>query len=133
MKCSWYNCTGFSSRKFEDASAALLKRPFRTDSLTGFKIESVSTTAVEGTYIEKTEFTETLTDPFGRVTEIPRVRYDSFNFRLFKTFPEIELIDPVRSVKGFFSEISRAFGFDIVLSKPKADVRKWLERIEQKS
>ena len=132
MKCSWYNCEGFSSRQFQEASATLLKRTFRANSLTGFKIDSVLPNTFEGTYIEKTEFTETLTDPFGRVTEIPRVRYDSFRFRLFKTFPQVELIDPIRSVKGFFGELSRAFGFDIILTKPRVDVRAWLERLEQK-
>lgn len=133
MKASWYSCTGFSARQFEKVAEALLARPFKLDSVTGFKIEVVSSHIIEGRYIEKTEFVETLTDPFGSVTMVPRVRYESFAFRLFKTFPEIELIDPVRSIKGFLSEISRAFGFDIVLNKPKADVRRWLDQLERKS
>ncbi len=125
MKLLWISCGRSSAREFTAAGERLLKRTFGQNSLTGFSIETFDGSVLQGTYIEKTEFTETLTDPFGEPIRIPRIRYERVQFRLAHKYPELEIVEPPRSVKNCLSEISRAFDFSATIQPITVDPTQW--------
>lgn len=131
MKCSWINCGKISPKQFATAGESLVKLNFGKSSATGFRISTFDANVLEGSYIEKTEFTETVNDPFGNQIEIPRVRFDTINFRLSRKFPELEVVDPPRSIRGLLSEISRAFEFSAAIEKISVDVAQWFGATER--
>lgn len=131
MKCSWITCSKISPKQFAAAGESIVKRNFGKSSATGFRVSSFDASVLEGTYIEKTEFTETIDDPFGNHIEIPRVRFDTVDFRLSRKFPELEIVDPPRSIRGLLGEISRAFEFSATIEKISVDVVQWFEATEK--
>ncbi len=130
MKASWYRLDGLAVAHIEALRAAMLSKPFTTDALTGFRIESARAQSLEGVYIEKTEFTERVEDPFGAVTEVKRVKYESVSFRLNRAFPQLEIIDAPRSVRGLIAEISRATKFGVSIEKPVVSIAAWVDALK---
>jgi hypothetical protein len=99
---------------------------FREDSVSGFIIDRVRDGFVNGRYIEKISYQETLTTPFGEEQVFDRVVYRQLEFNLFSTFPNIEFWDAPRSTQGYVSKLMELNNFAVALMPLSIDLLKWV-------
>jgi hypothetical protein len=105
--------------------------PFSEDSLDGFAIERVRDDFIEGRYIEKYNYQEVNSDPFGKEEVIERIGYRSTDFTLFAQFPHIELRNGQRSIKEFVNKLLQACNFTLVVSPITVSLLDWVASFQK--
>jgi len=99
--------------------------PLVVDGPMGFRVERIRRESVEATYYERYSWIEQTVDPFGRESGVERSGYKSVRFSISREFPELELVDPPRGLKSFFSQIAEATNFHAAISPLAVDVVAW--------
>src|SRR5207244_4517213 len=97
------------AREMERASYGP-KRPW------GFRLEFVRDDHISGRYIERVEWIETVVDPLGESVDLPRIDFRIVAFRLATTEPSLELANPPRSCKAFFTRLAEFLDFKVAIS-----------------
>ncbi len=111
-------------------AAKMKTHPFTPESLDGFVIERVRDESIEGQYIEKLSFQETVMDPFGRETVTERVSYRSIDFTLVSHFPNIELRNAHRHTRAFVSKLLELCNFSLAIEPITVDLLGWAEKFQ---
>lgn len=104
---------------------------FTAESFDGFVIHRVRDNSIEGEYVEKLNYQETVTDPFGNETVFDRVRYRRIEFTLFSEFPNIELRDAHRSTREFISKLLELCSFSVTVEPITAELLRWADDFQQ--
>ena len=103
---------------------------FTRDSFDGFVIDRVRDTFIEGRYIEKVNYQETITSPFGEEQFFERIAYQETPFTLFTEYPHVELHNPPRSVKAFMSKLLEMCKFSVSISPVYVDLLNWVAEFQ---
>jgi hypothetical protein len=103
---------------------------FDENSVEGFVIDRVRDCFVEARYIERIEFTDTITDPFGNELVYPRIDFRTCEFRISQDGPGLELIDSPRSTQGMLSRLAEAADFSLAVTPLKIDVLAWANLLQ---
>lgn len=104
---------------------------FTPDSFDGFVIERVRDDSIEAHYIEKLNYKETVTDPFGKEESFDRITYRRIDFTLFSEFPNIELRDAHRSTREFVSKLLEICNFAVSIEPVTVDLLQWVETLQK--
>ncbi|APW40390.1 hypothetical protein RD110_01010 [Rhodoferax koreense] len=108
----------------------LKARPFGSDVSHGFVIDRVRDDLLEGRYIERIEYTDTVTDPFGVELAFERVEFRQSSFRATPSGPGLELRDPPRSVQSLLNRLSEASDFEVAITAQAVDVLAWSAKFQ---
>jgi hypothetical protein len=100
--------------------------PFREDSLNGFIIDRVRDNFVNGRYVEKISYQETVTTPFGEQQVFDRTEYRQLEFNLFSAFPHMEFWDAPRSTQSYVSKLMELNNFSLTITPLSIDLLKWV-------
>jgi hypothetical protein len=103
---------------------------FNRDSTDGFVVDRVRDTFIEARYIEKLNYQETISDPFGGEQIFDRVVYRTVVFSLFSGYPQLELYDTPRSTKAFVSRMLEMCNFSLPLVSLSVNVIRWIENFQ---
>lgn len=109
-------------------SKRLKARPFDSAVTHGFVIDRVREEFLEGRYVERIEYTETITDPFGIELSFDRIEFRQSSFRATPDGPGLELRNPPRSVQSLLNRLSEAADFDVAITPHTIDVLAWSTR-----
>lgn len=105
--------------------------PFSATSNQGFVIDRVRDRSIEARFVERTEFTETVVDPFGAETLLPRLQFVQCSFMVYDDFPQLELIDCPRSAHALLSKFSELTQFSMAVEQVQVDVLSWVRRFRR--
>lgn len=105
---------------------------FTPDSFDGFVIERVRDDSIEAHYIEKLNYKEIVTDPFGEEATFNRVTYRSIDFTVFSNFPNIELRDAHRNTREFVSKVLELCNFSVAIEPVTVDLLQWVESFQER-
>ena len=119
------------STSMRTLAAKMKSQMFTRDSFDGFVIERVRDTFIEARYIEKMNYQETITDPFGIEQVFDRIAYRTVEFSLFSEYPQIELRDAHRSTKEFVSKLLEICNFSVAIVPVSVDLLDWVERFRE--
>jgi hypothetical protein len=103
---------------------------FSADSFDGFVIERIRDDYIEGHYVEKINYQETVIDPFGHETVFDRIGYRQIDFTLYADFPNIELREPDRSIREFVSKLLEICDFSVTIEPLSIDLLGWVSELE---
>jgi hypothetical protein len=95
----------------------------------GFLLDRARDDRIEGRYIEKFSYNESIVDPFGRELSFERISYRQVEFTLFRDFPQIEIRDAPRGLQSFTSRLLELTDFRVATSPLSVDVLKWIDGI----
>jgi hypothetical protein len=87
---------------------------------------------ITGTFVERFESEQNVTDPFGNLKIYKVINYSQARFNITTSFPHLELIEPPRSVAPLLTELSRAFGNNLVFSQIQLDVPQFINDFRHK-
>lgn len=107
-------------------AAKMKSHPFREDSLNGFIIDRVRDDFINGRYVEKISYQETLTTPFGEQQIFDRTEYRQLEFNLFSNFPHMEFWDAPRSTQSYVSKLTELNNFSLTITPLSIDLLKWV-------
>lgn len=108
----------------------LKARAFGSDASHGFVIDRVRDDLLEGRYVERINFTETIIDPFGAEYSFDRIEFRQSSFRATRTGPGLELRDPPRTVQPLLNRLSEAMDFEVAIVPKTVDVLAWSGRFQ---
>jgi hypothetical protein len=113
-------------------AARMRARAFTEETPDGFLLERSREDHIEGRYIEKMSYQETIPDPFGHELTFDRVTYREVNFTIYREFPQLELRNPPRSMQAFMSRLSELTDFSVATATLSVDVMRWAELLRVK-
>jgi hypothetical protein len=111
----------------------LKARPFGSDVSHGFVIDRVRDDLLEGRYVERVEYTETVTDPFGVELSFERIEFRQSSFRATVFGAGLEVRDPPRSLQPLMNRLSEATDFEVVITPHIVDVLAWAAQFQGSS
>lgn len=108
----------------------LVEMPFTNEKMDGFSIERIREDFIEGRYIEKYNYQEVISTPFGDEEVIERFGYRTTEFSLFDSSPHIELRNSQRSIKELISRLLEACNFDLVVVPLTVSLADWVSNLQ---
>jgi hypothetical protein len=108
----------------------LLDMPFSEEKMDGFVIERIRDSFIEGRYIEKYNYQEVISTPFGDDEVLDRTGYRTTEFTLFDSSPHIELRNYQRSTKELISRLLEACSFNLVVTPPTVNLSEWISALQ---
>jgi hypothetical protein len=110
-------------------AARMRTHAFADESQDGFLLDRSREDRIEGRYIEKLTFQETVPDPFGKELVFERVAYRQVQFTMYREFPQLELRDAPRGTLSFMSKLLELCDFNLTSAPFTVDVMRWAEAI----
>jgi hypothetical protein len=101
------------------------------ESMSGFLITRVREASIEARFIEKLISDELITDPFGNEVRFERVSYVETAFRFSNEFPQVELLNPPRSIGPFSSRVMQICSFQAAWTNLNIDVLAWADKVQE--
>lgn len=120
---------------FSMASVAdhLSSQKYSIDSFDGFIVDRYRTDTVEGRYVQRLRYEETIIDPFGQTEKNGRTEYRTTTFKLLSAFPQIELYDGGSGFRDFSNRLLEACGFNLAISALDLPLEDWISNLRSVS
>ncbi|MGV8822725.1 hypothetical protein [Methylibium petroleiphilum] len=125
----WYRAEWPMGMRF--LAKRLKSKAFDDDGADGFVLDRVRDNYVEGRFIERFEYDDTIIDPFGKELSFHRVDYNQCEFRAFDTSPGLELVDAPRSIQAMVSRMLEATDFSLAISPLSVNVLDWADAFQR--
>ncbi len=111
----------------------LMAHSFRAGSDDGFVLDQLRDDFISGSYFERIQQVEKVTDPFGQEYSYARTEFRRSEFRISEGASGLELIDPNRSAQRLISRLLEASNFDLTLKNIDVDPYKWGRAFQTRS
>ncbi|MGF6856654.1 hypothetical protein [Paraburkholderia sp. CI3] len=109
----------------------LKAKSFEEDSTEGFVMDRVRDDYIEARFVERVEYDDTITDPFGKELSFHRVEYKQCEFRASADGPGLELIDAPRAVQAMISRLAEATDFGLAISPVSINAVEWAKGVQR--
>jgi len=109
----------------------LRQHSFAGEAQSGFILDRVRDDYLEARYVERYEFQETISDPFGKELTFDRLEYRQTAFRASPGWPGLELIDAPRSPQSLVNELLEATDFALPIVPIAVDVLRWVDAFQE--
>ncbi len=96
----------------------------------GFQLDEVRRDFLRGRFIERLEWDEALNDPAGGEVQVRRLEVRQVRFRISAERPQLELLDPPRSLGSFVEQLSGISGQALRFSEVPVTPDAWLQALE---
>lgn len=106
------------------------EKTFDIDQSEGFVIDRVRENYLEARFIEKFEYDDTVTDPFGGEKTYQRTEFRESGFRAMVDGPGLELVDSPRGLQNFVSRLSEVTDFALAISPLSVNVLAWASNVQ---
>lgn len=109
----------------------LKDKPFSSEVRHGFVVDRVRDDSLEGRYIERVEYKDTVVDPFGVELYFDRIEFKKSEFRISMASPNIELREAPRGVQGLMNQLSEVVDFNVSITSASVQVLGWADEIQR--
>lgn len=110
----------------------LRAKAFDGEQVEGFVLDRVRDDFLDARFVEKIEYDDTVTDPFGAEASFHRIEYRSCEFKAALTGPGLELVDAPRGVQTMISRLAEANEFALAISPLSVNVLAWASDVQQR-
>lgn len=108
----------------------LRQQSFSDEAQSGFILDRVRDEYLEARYVERYEFQETVSDPFGKEVTFDRLEYRQTAFRASPGWPGLELVDAPRSSQSLVNALLEATDFALPIEPVTVDVLRWVDALQ---
>jgi len=102
---------------------------FTTAVSSGFIVDISRDEFTQARFIEKSEVSESLVDPFGNETDIKHIVYNQLEFRIQKKSPQLEIYNSPRKINAFINRLGEFTKGSAAIFSPEISVDSWLESL----
>lgn len=97
----------------------------------GFILDRVRDDSLEARFVERYEYTETVSDPYGKELTFDRLEFRQTAFRANQGWPGLELLDAPRSTQSLVSGLLEACNFELSISPIDVNVLAWADEFQR--
>ena len=97
----------------------------------GFILDRVRDDSLEARFVERYEYTETVSDPYGKEMTFDRLEFRQTAFRAHQYWPGLELLDASRSTQSLVSGLLEACDFELSISPIEVNVLAWADEFQR--
>lgn len=97
----------------------------------GFILDRVRDDSLEARFVERYEYTETVSDPYGKELTFDRLEFRQTAFRASPGWPGLELLDAPRSTQSLVSSLLEVCKFELSISPIDVNVMEWADAVQQ--
>ena len=97
----------------------------------GFILDRVRDDSLEARFVERYEYTETVSDPYGKELTFDRLEFRQTTFRVTPGWPGLELLDAPRSTQSLVSGLLEATNFELAVSPIDVNVLAWADELQR--
>jgi len=112
IRIKFYGFSSFTKRDLQSLDQYFSSKAFTADKPQGFLKDEFTSTSWTGRYIRKNQYSEELTDPFGKKYIMDRVVFDEIPFRISLEWPHIEIFSQFRLCALLLNKLAEAIEFD---------------------
>lgn len=110
----------------------LRSKSFDGEDVEGFVLDRVRDDFIDARFVEKIEYEDTVTDPFGVESSYHRIEYRKCEFKAMLNGPGLELVDAPRGVQTLISRLAEVTDFALSISPLSIDVLVWASAVQQR-
>lgn len=110
----------------------LSSKSFDGEKVEGFVLDRVRDDFIDARFVEKIEYEDTVTDPFGVESSYHRIEYRKCEFKAMINAPGLELVDAPRGVQTLISRLAEVTDFTLSISPLSIDVLVWATTVQQR-
>ena len=107
------------------------QQEFSEGRASGFILDRVRDDSLEARFVERYEYTETVSDPYGKELTFDRLEFRQTAFRATPGWPGLELLDAPRSTQSLVSGLLEASNFELAVSPIDVNVLVWADELQQ--
>jgi len=107
------------------------QQEFADGRASGFILDRVRDDSLEARFIERYEYTETVSDPYGKELTFDRLEFRQTAFRASPCWPGLELMNSPRSTQSLVSGLLQACNFELSISPLSVDVLTWADDLQE--
>ena len=122
-------CEPYEKVTHEKVESGIIANEFGPNSVNGFQIHFRREKLVCAVYIEKHEYVEEITDPFGGKIEFQRIEYQHIHFLVKEDPPNIIIFNPPRFYTKLLNKIAQLTDYNIVIEDKAIDLLSWVSEI----
>lgn len=111
----------------------LKSKQFTESSADGFVLDRVRDHYIEGRFIERYEYSDIVTDPFGKELTFHRVDFRQCEFLASTSDIGLELLNPPRGIQSMISRMLEATDFNLSISPITVDVMEWSSAFQKEA
>jgi hypothetical protein len=109
----------------------LREQAFVEGRASGFILDRVRDESLEARFVERYEYTETVSDPFGKEVTFDRLEFRQTAFIATPGWPGLELLDAPRSTQSLVSGLLEACRFELAIAPLDVNVLAWADSFQQ--
>jgi hypothetical protein len=107
------------------------QQEFTEGRASGFILDRVRDDSLEARFVERYEYTETVSDPYGKELTFDRLEFRQTAFRARQGWPGLELLDAPRSTHSLVSSLLEACNFELSISPIDVNVLAWADEFQR--
>lgn len=107
-------------------------KAFDGEQVEGFVLDRVRDDFLDARFVEKIEYDDIVTDPFGVEASFRRVEYRSCEFKAAVAGPGLELVDAPRGVQTMISRLAEATDFALAISPLSVNALDWASEVQRR-
>ena len=107
------------------------QQEFSEGRVSGFILDRVRDDSLEARFVERYEYTETVSDPYGKELTFDRLEFRQTAFRATPGWPGLELLNAPRSTQSMVSGLLEACNFELAVSPIDVNVLTWADDLQR--
>ena len=107
------------------------QQEFTEGRASGFILDRVRDDSLEARFIERYEYTETISDPYGKELTFDRLEFRQTAFKASQSWPSLELLNAPRSTQGLVNGLLEACNFKLSISPIDVNVLTWADEFQR--
>lgn len=107
------------------------QQEFSENRASGFILDRVRDDSLEARFVERYEYTETVSDPYGKELKFDRLEFRQTAFRATLGWPGLELLDAPRSTQSLVSGLLEASNFELAVLPIDVNVMAWADELQR--
>lgn len=125
----WMSLTPLGRAQIAKIASAMLAKPYVRDVTSGYRLSTVRTDWIEGTFTERFEYVEKISDPLGGELSVSRVEFRRTDFRIGSAYPQLELRNPARQFRPLLNLIGEALDFQVAVAPIVTEPLSWAKEL----
>lgn len=125
----WLSLKPLGRVQLSKIASAMQAKPYVRGVTSGYGLATIRADWIEGTFTERLEYIEKLSDPLGGELSVSRVEFRRTDFRIGTAYPQLEFKNPARQVRPVINLIAESLDFQIAVEPLSVSPFAWAKEL----
>ena len=132
-RIKWLSLEGIKKMPIDTLIARMSSAQYSSTKSAGFSLGTSGKSYINGEYIERFEYTETIENPLGGPPfNYKQTRFKRTQFSITNSDYPIELENPAANISELLNLLAEYLGYNVSITTPSVDVERWTTAVLSK-